>query len=81
MESTYKLNTRELGPDFITAICGIYPGRNIEITVRECTDETEYLLQSPANRERLLKAIDNIEKGKNIVSFENLEGAIKCAQG
>ncbi|GHV12192.1 hypothetical protein FACS189491_04740 [Spirochaetia bacterium] len=80
MESTYKLNTRELKADFITAICDIYPDRDIEITVRETVDETEYLLRSPANREWLLKAVDNIKRGQNLVSFENLESAVKCAQ-
>ncbi|GHU64873.1 hypothetical protein FACS189447_02700 [Spirochaetia bacterium] len=69
MELTYKLNTRELGPDFITLLCGIYPNRDIEIIVRETTGETEYLLQSPTDREQLMKAV------------ENLGHAIKCTQG
>ncbi|GHU05633.1 hypothetical protein FACS1894147_12010 [Spirochaetia bacterium] len=43
-------------------------------------DETEYLLRSPANREQLSKAVDHIEKGQNLVSFETLEDAIKQAQ-
>ncbi|GHV94491.1 hypothetical protein AGMMS50293_08110 [Spirochaetia bacterium] len=81
MTDTYcELNTKELKADFITAIRDIYPNRDIEITVRETADETDYLLQSPANRERLLNVIDNIERGQNLVSFENLESAIKCAQ-
>ncbi|GHV93405.1 hypothetical protein AGMMS50268_39080 [Spirochaetia bacterium] len=80
MESTYKLNTRELKTDFITAICGIYPDRDIEITVRETIDETDYLLEAPANRERLLKAVDNIKQGQNLVAFENLESAVKRTQ-
>ena len=43
-------------------------------------DETEYLLSSPANRERLEKAIKNVEQGNNIISFETLEDAIQCAE-
>jgi hypothetical protein len=42
-------------------------------------DETEYLLASPANRERLLKAVDDIETGRNLVTFDTLEDAIKRA--
>jgi len=44
-------------------------------------DETEYLLKSPANREKILKSIDDIEHGRNIISFDSLEDAIKAAQG
>ena len=83
MEITYKLNARELTSGFITAIQNVYPDRDIEITVREAKnspDETEYLLQSPANQAQLSKAIENIEQGKNLVSFESLEQAIQYAE-
>ena len=43
-------------------------------------DETEYLCSSPANRERLEKAIENVKQGKNIISFDTLEQAIECAE-
>ena len=80
METTYKLNVRELTPDFITTIQNMYLNRNIEITIREELDETEYLMSSPANREHLLKAIKNVEDGKNIITFETLEEAKQCAE-
>jgi len=79
METTYRLNTRELGSSFIDSLRDIYPDQNIEIMVRE-QDETEYLNSSPANRSHLEKAIKNVEQGKNIVSFETLEQAIQCAE-
>ena len=81
METIYKLNARELTSALITSIQNIYTNRDIEITIKEAEtalDETEYLFQSPANRIHLEKAIDNIEQGKNLVSFENLEEAIQC---
>jgi len=43
-------------------------------------DETEYLCSSPANRERLETAIENVKQGKNIISFDTLEQAIECAE-
>ena len=43
-------------------------------------DETEYLLSSPANRERLEKAIKNISNGKNLITFKNLDEAIQQAE-
>ena len=31
------------------------------------TDETEYLLRSPANREKLLAAVADVEAGRNVI--------------
>jgi len=46
------------------------PAREIENAVNEAGDSTEdetaYLLRSPANRERLLKAIDNVAHGRDL---------------
>jgi antitoxin YefM len=81
METIYRLNTRELGSNFINSIKDAYPDQNIEIMVRLDDNETEYLLRTPANREYLEKAIKNVEQGENIVSFETLEQAIQCAEG
>jgi antitoxin YefM len=79
METVFMLNTRELGSSFINSLKDAYPDQNIEVRVRG-QDETEYLLSSPANRERLEKAVKNIEQGNNIISFETLEDAIQCAE-
>jgi hypothetical protein len=49
-------------------------------TREEDEDETEYLLRSPANRERLMKAIENTENGRNLITFDTLEDAIQCVQ-
>jgi antitoxin YefM len=81
MESTWKLNTGELGPEFVTAIRNAYPGREVEIIVREAVDETEYLLRSPANRKRLLKAVEHVENGTHLVSFNNPESAMQNVLG
>ena len=83
METTYKLNARDLTSSFVASVQSVYLDRDIEIIVRDnddSFDETEYLMQSPANREHISKAIENIEQGKNLVSFENIEQAIKAAE-
>jgi hypothetical protein len=43
-------------------------------------DATEYLMQWPENRIKISKAIENIERGENLISFETLEQAIQYAK-
>jgi len=47
-----------------------YQHRNIEIIVQEVEDETEYLLRSAANREHLLKSIENVEGRKKLIQVQ-----------
>jgi PHD/YefM family antitoxin component YafN of YafNO toxin-antitoxin module len=72
MYSTYRLRAEELSSNLIKAIKDTYHDREIEITVQEILDETEYLLSTAANREHLLKSIENITKHTNLVQM-NLE--------
>ena len=64
MYSTYILDTNELTPQFIAALQQNYPNKKIEIFVQEVQDETEYLLKD----RNLLKAVEDIKNGKNLVS-------------
>jgi len=68
MITTYTLNTDELTPSFVSLLKTAYPGREVEILVQETEGETEYLLGSEANRERLLRVVEDIRAGKNLVS-------------
>jgi hypothetical protein len=43
-------------------------------------DETEFLLRSPVNRERLLQAAANVEKGRSLIFFDTLDDAVKAAE-
>jgi hypothetical protein len=43
-------------------------------------DETEFLLRSPANRERLLRAAANVEKRHNPIFFDTLDDAVKVVE-
>ena len=64
MYSTYTLNTDELTSQFISVLQQAYPGKKVEIVVQEVQDETEYLVKDP----QLLKAVEDIRNGKNLVS-------------
>ena len=64
MYSTYTLNTDELTSKFISALQKNYPKKRVQIFVQEAQDETEFLL----NDSQLLKAVEDIKNGKNLVS-------------
>ena len=80
MEAIYRLNTKDLGIDFVNSVQAAYPDKTIEITIREEDasefDETEYLSRSPANREHLYKAM----KEEKLITFETPEQARQCAE-
>jgi antitoxin YefM len=70
----YKLRANELDEAFLETVESQFGEREIEVAVCEATDvqedETAYLLRSPANRERVLEALRNIEQGRNLVTLE-----------
>jgi len=78
MVTTYKLNTKDLQSTFIDSVRTAYPDQVVEIQIRQ-EDETEYLLATPANRERMEQVLREEEKGK-LVTFETLEQALQTAK-
>ena len=74
METTYRLRADELDQDFIEALKTLFKDKEIEIIVSE-VDETAYLLQSEANKERLLQAVQNINNQQKLVevSLDDLQ--------
>jgi hypothetical protein len=73
MYTLYKINSDELNDNFITAIKALFPHQKIEISISQSAEieqnETDYLLSHPANKARLLAAIDNVEM-KNWVDID-----------
>jgi antitoxin YefM len=72
MYTIYKINANDLDSRFIRALKAMFKNKEIEIAVCEISeieeDETTYLLKSPANRERLVKAIENVAHDRNLVT-------------
>jgi antitoxin YefM len=68
------MNARELDSRFLKALKAMFKDEDIEIVVCEAAqseeDETAYLLRSPANRDRLLKAIENVAQDRNVVPLQ-----------
>ncbi len=74
MYTLYKINADELDSRFLESLKAQFQHKVIEISVCEAEqsseDETAYLLRSPANRERLLASIANVEAGNALVTVD-----------
>jgi hypothetical protein len=79
MQTTYHLNANELTPDFVQSVKALFGTKPIEIIVMdapmESNESTEYLFGNEANRAHLLRLMDEVERGENLVSvpLETLE--------
>ncbi len=69
MQSTYRLKANELDEKFIAGLKETYKDKDIEIIIYE-VNETEYLLQSEANRQRLMQAKENVENKTSLVEVD-----------
>ena len=73
MYTIYRLNADDLDSRFIRALKTMFKNKEIEIAVCEVSeieeDETAYLLKSPANREHLFKALENVAHDRNLVTI------------
>ncbi|MEG5061905.1 hypothetical protein QUB60_29495 [Microcoleus sp. A2-C5] len=74
MSTVYRLKASELDRNFLEKIKAIFGDKEIEIIVTEF-DETEYLLNSESNKNRLLRAVENVKEGQNLVevNLQDLE--------
>ena len=73
MYSTYRLKAEELSNDFVESVKSAYHDKEIEIIIQDVQDETEYLLSSNANKEHLLKAVEEINNNENLISVSRDE--------
>jgi antitoxin YefM len=66
MTTTYKLRASQLSDDILKSIREAFQDKEIEITVTEVLDETDYLLSTEANRKHLYKSMEEIERGEAV---------------
>ena len=69
MQSSYRLKANELDEQFIAGLKATYKDKDIEIIVYE-VDDTDYLLKSDANRDRLMQAKANVENQINLIQID-----------
>ncbi|GET39934.1 hypothetical protein [Microseira wollei] len=76
MSTVYRLKASELNNQFLEQIKAEFADKEIEIVISEF-DETQYLLQSESNKNKLLQAIDNVKERQNLVevNLQDLQSA------
>ena len=67
MTTIFQTTVEELDESFLESVRAAFKSGSIEISVTEA-DETAYLLRQPANRARLLRAVADIDAGRNVVT-------------
>lgn len=74
MYTVYRLNADELSAEFLESLKTLFRRKTIEIAITETDmsgeDETAYLLGNPANRARLLEAVENVRQQRHLVSVD-----------
>ncbi|HEY9853525.1 MAG TPA: hypothetical protein V6D28_28905 [Leptolyngbyaceae cyanobacterium] len=66
MSTVYRLKASEIDLNFLEEIKANFGDKEIEIIISEI-DETEYLFKSEANKNRLLRAVENVKLHQNLV--------------
>lgn len=69
METTFKINTDSLTPEFIENIKMLFPHKTVEITIQPA-DETEYILSNPVFSQVIQDRIVEYESKKQVISLK-----------
>ncbi len=69
MYTVYHLEADDLNSDFLEALKMLFKGKSLEIVVSEF-DETDYLLRSEKNKDRLLRSIAHVNSNVNLIEVE-----------
>ncbi len=71
MDTLVRMNAEEMNIGFIDYIKSAFKGKKIALHIYEDNaDETEFLLQSDANKKRLFESIENV---KNNISLKEID--------
>jgi antitoxin YefM len=71
MQSVHRLKASELDDRFLESLKAQWGDREIEIVISEA-DETAYLMRNEANRQHLLKAVNDIEQRHDLLEVDLL---------
>lgn len=69
METTIKINTDAITPEFVEAIKKLFPHKTVEIFIQPA-DETDYILSNPVYSQELQDRIAEYETKKQRISLK-----------
>ncbi|MFN3848267.1 MAG: hypothetical protein ACK4NY_02510 [Spirosomataceae bacterium] len=81
MQLVYHIAENELDSSFLKSLKNAFKNKRLTIVVNaEEMDETEYLMSSPINKERLLNSIENIKSGMNLteINLDELKSLVNA---
>lgn len=76
MDTLVRMDAEEMNASFIDFIKSTFKGKKMALHIyEENIDETEFLLQSNANKKRLYESIENVKNNINLkeIDFSNLQ--------
>jgi len=69
METTIRINTDSIPPDFVEGIKKLFPHKVVEISIQPA-DTTDYILSNPAYTRVLEERIKEYEAKKQVISLK-----------
>ena len=71
MDTLIRMRAEEINESLIDFLRASFKGKKIAIHIyeEEEMDETEYILSDPITRERILKAVENVNKNQNVREY------------
>jgi hypothetical protein len=72
METTIRINTDSITPEFIEGIKKLFPHKTVEITIQPA-DETDYILSNPVFAQVLQDRISRYEENKRVITLKEDE--------
>jgi len=69
MQTTIKINTDSIPPDFVDGIKKLFPHKVVEISI-QAADATDYILSNPEYTRVLQERIEKYEAKKQVISLK-----------
>jgi hypothetical protein len=79
METTIKISTDSITPEFIEGIKKLFPHKTVEITIQPA-DETDYILSNPVFAQVLQDRITEYGSKKELIAVKMTEPEYKAYQ-
>jgi hypothetical protein len=72
METTIRINTDALTPEFIEGIKKLFPHKTVEISI-QVSDTTDYIISNPSYNKVLQERIEKYNSKKEVINLKDSE--------